>query len=265
MRKYLLRIFLILIVSSCNHSQNISDIGERKTDSNSVINSNISETKMLKTHDLEFPKDFVITELGNAGDDIDYLFYQDNKLLIRDLYSDNDYRSGNWIFKNDTIFLKLNVHFGKRGLGEQNILEGMETVESSHEYGYNDYANFVEYIEQNEKISINDLKNKYQYRIDTLKFASDLIIDLNNFKLDGEYSLASMKLLDSVDLVGFSTKQLRLMRNEIFARYDYIFNSQDLREYFGPKKWYMPKNENVDLYLTEIEKKNIELIRRLEK
>lgn len=265
MKKYLLQISLILIDSSCNHSQNNSDLGEKKIDSDSVINSNISETKKVKTHDLEFPKDYVITELGTAGDDMDYYFYKDNKLLIRVLYSDNDYRSGSWILKSDTIFLKLNVHFGKRGLGEQNIPEGMETVESSHEYGYDDYANFVEYIEQNEKINITDLKNKYQYRIDTLKFASDLIIDLNNFKLDGEYTEASMRLLDSVDLADLTTKQLRFMRNEIFARYDYIFKSQDLREYFGPKKWYMPKNENVDIYLTEIEKKNIELIKRLEK
>ncbi len=265
MKKYLIQISLILIISSCNNSQNSSDLGESKNDSNSIINSNISETKKFKTHDLEFPKDYVLTELGNAGDDIDYYFYQDNKLLIRDLYSDNDYKSGNWTLKNDTIFLELNVHFGKRGLGNQNIPEGMETVESSHEYRYDDYANFVEYTKLNEKINIIDVKNKSQYRIDSLKFASDLIIDLNKFKLDGEYTQASMKHLDSIDLADFSKKQLRLMRNEIFARYDYIFNSQDLREYFGPKKWYLPKNENIDLYLTEIEKKNIELILQLEK
>lgn len=261
MKKYLVQVFLILIVSSCNHSQNSNDLGESKTDSISIF----SKSKKVKIQDLEFPKEFVITELGNAGDEIEYYLYHDNKLLIRDLYSDNDYKSGSWILKNDTIFMKLYVHFGKRGLGEQNIPEGMETVESSHEYGYNDYANFIEFIEQNEKIGVNELKNKHLYRIDSLKFASDFITDVNNFKLDGEFTQASMKLLDSVDLAKLSTKQLRIMRNEIFARYGYIFNSQDLREYFSPQKWYMPKNESVDLYLTEIEKKNIELIKRFEK
>lgn len=235
------------------------------TDTNSVINSNISEIKKTKTHELEFPKDYVIIELGNAGDNIAYYFYQDNKILIRDLYSENDYRSGNWILKNDTIFLKLNVHFGKRGLGEQNIPEGMETVETSSEYDYDNYAKFVEYIDQNEQIKIIDLKNKYWYKIDSSKFASDFIIDLNNFKLDGEYTQASMRLLDSADLIDYSSKELKIMRNEIFARYDYIFKNQELREYFGPKKWYMPNNENVDSYLTDIEKKNIELIKGLEK
>ena len=54
------------------------------------------------------------------------------------------------------------------------------------------------------------------------------------------------------------------MRNEIFARYGYRFSSPRLKEYFGAKEWYSPREDNVDNYLTEIEKYNIALIREAE-
>ncbi len=58
--------------------------------------------------------------------------------------------------------------------------------------------------------------------------------------------------------------QLRLMRNEIFARYGYIFKSDDLKEYFSKKIWYAPEHETVDHLLTEIDKGNIKRILHFE-
>lgn len=65
-------------------------------------------------------------------------------------------------------------------------------------------------------------------------------------------------------LKGKSANELRIMRNEIFARYGYIFNSQDLSEYFETKLWYNPTNSNVDDKLTDIDKSNIERILKFE-
>ncbi|RJE74151.1 YARHG domain-containing protein [Reichenbachiella sp. MSK19-1] len=65
-------------------------------------------------------------------------------------------------------------------------------------------------------------------------------------------------------LKGKSANELRIMRNEIFARYGYIFNSQDLTEYFNTKFWYQPTNSNVDDKLTSIDKANIEGILKFE-
>ena len=65
-------------------------------------------------------------------------------------------------------------------------------------------------------------------------------------------------------LKGKSANELRLMRNEIFARYGYIFISQDLSDYFGTKLWYKPTNSNVDDKLTAIDKSNIEQILKFE-
>ena len=53
------------------------------------------------------------------------------------------------------------------------------------------------------------------------------------------------------------------MKNEIFARYGYIFKSEDLISYFSAKEWYKPLYENVDKYLSEIEHHNIKVINDL--
>lgn len=72
-------------------------------------------------------------------------------------------------------------------------------------------------------------------------------------------------LLTERYLWGKSKEELRIMRNEIFARYGYIFKSQDLKTYFEKQKWYKPLSENVEDKLTEIDKKNIALILEYEK
>ncbi|MFZ1808384.1 MAG: YARHG domain-containing protein [Cyclobacteriaceae bacterium] len=65
-------------------------------------------------------------------------------------------------------------------------------------------------------------------------------------------------------LKGKSADELRLMRNEIFARYGYIFSSKGLSDYFETKRWYKPTNANVDDKLTAIDKSNIEQILKFE-
>lgn len=43
-----------------------------------------------------------------------------------------------------------------------------------------------------------------------------------------------------------SAEMLRLERNYLFARYGYIFKSDDLRDYFKQFEWYTPKVSNAD-------------------
>jgi hypothetical protein len=42
------------------------------------------------------------------------------------------------------------------------------------------------------------------------------------------------------DLEGFSDRELKLARNEIYARRGYIFSDPEMAEYFGRKEWYKP-------------------------
>ncbi len=72
-------------------------------------------------------------------------------------------------------------------------------------------------------------------------------------------------LLDDSDLVNRTKRELRLMRNTIFARHGRIFVSEDLQEYFSKFSWYYPVREDVSVNeLTEIENHNLVLIQRYE-
>jgi len=82
---------------------------------------------------------------------------------------------------------------------------------------------------------------------------------------NGMYPQASYQLLQPDDLATYNKTQLSLMRNEIFARYGYVFsNSSGMLTYFKKQKWYEPSAMNVSRWLTGVEKKNIALLRVLE-
>lgn len=67
------------------------------------------------------------------------------------------------------------------------------------------------------------------------------------------------------ELAGLSAADLRLARNEIFARHGYDFQSEDLRNHFAGFSWYVPQGRDIDAKLSAVEKANIKAIRALEK
>ncbi len=78
----------------------------------------------------------------------------------------------------------------------------------------------------------------------------------------GRYPEASTRLLSEADLAGRNDAELRLMRNEIFARHSYIFTSPDLKKYFAGQPWYTPRFKQVYSSLSDIERANIRLLIR---
>lgn len=78
------------------------------------------------------------------------------------------------------------------------------------------------------------------------------------------YPEASNDYLRQGDLLSYSSDQLRLMRNEIFAMYGYIFKSAELKNHFSSMKWYEPLYDNVDDLLSDVEKANVQLIKQME-
>jgi hypothetical protein len=76
----------------------------------------------------------------------------------------------------------------------------------------------------------------------------------------------SSRRLDRRDLLGLSSAELGLLRNEIYARHGQIFNSANLRAHFNQQSWYRPRFKEVDeSKFPAILKHNIELIRAAEK
>jgi len=81
---------------------------------------------------------------------------------------------------------------------------------------------------------------------------------------DDSYLFPPGKKLTKRDLRGKSKGMLRLMRNEIFARYGRPFASEDLHQYFTKKSWYQVNPDYSDELLNKIDRKNILLIKEVE-
>ncbi len=76
---------------------------------------------------------------------------------------------------------------------------------------------------------------------------------------------ASTQELTKKDVENLYKGDLEIIRNAIYARHGYSFKSRRVRFIFDQfVPWYMPLNTDVRNDLTEIEKKNIELIKRYE-
>jgi len=83
--------------------------------------------------------------------------------------------------------------------------------------------------------------------------------------LNGKYKKTFYKYLTKEDIKGISVKDLKIMRNEIFARYGYKFKSAGkMDKYFSTKSWYKGQYKNVDSFLTKIEKSNILFLKKHE-
>jgi hypothetical protein len=88
--------------------------------------------------------------------------------------------------------------------------------------------------------------------------------ELTNF-YNGDYSDASLKVLTKNDLINTTKSELSIIRNEIFARYGYIFKENgEVGAYFNSQKWYAGQHKNVTQFLTDLEKENIGLIKKHE-
>ena len=81
----------------------------------------------------------------------------------------------------------------------------------------------------------------------------------------GDYPQASQRLLKAADVENLMKEDLTWMRNEIFARHGYCFSRKEMRQQFENQDWYVPNTVDIKGLLTDIEKKNIALIKRYEK
>ena len=82
---------------------------------------------------------------------------------------------------------------------------------------------------------------------------------------EDEYILpySASRTLLYTDLNGFTSAELRLAKNEIYARHGRLFQSQDLQDYFNSKTWYnslrkLPMGNEPTL--SQIEKANVDII-----
>lgn len=88
--------------------------------------------------------------------------------------------------------------------------------------------------------------------------------------VSGEYIFpdSNSKYLSEDEVRAVEAHKLFIGRNEIFARHGYIFDDEGLREHFANTSWYkgtVQGNQfNADEVFNDFEKKNVELIKRIE-
>jgi hypothetical protein len=88
----------------------------------------------------------------------------------------------------------------------------------------------------------------------------------SNFYAQGSglYPQTSMRYLTYSDISHLNSYELKIMRNEIFARHGYIFQTRDMSDYFNAQNWYRPLFKDVSSKLSEIERANVKFIKQYE-
>ncbi|GKU23231.1 YARHG domain-containing protein [Clostridium folliculivorans] len=74
------------------------------------------------------------------------------------------------------------------------------------------------------------------------------------------------RYLTDADLADLSKDRLAIARNEIFARHGYVFKTDEFKNYFTSKRWYVPSSsyDGTDTVFNEYEKANYKLIQQWE-
>ena len=80
----------------------------------------------------------------------------------------------------------------------------------------------------------------------------------------GRFPQTSLHVLNEGDFAGLTCPDLRLMRNEIYARHGHIFVSGDMRDHFAAQPWYTPQVADATGMLTPVEKENVGLVMKRE-
>lgn len=79
------------------------------------------------------------------------------------------------------------------------------------------------------------------------------------------FDWVTKRKLDRSDLAGLSSKQMRLLRNSIYAIHGYVFRSDDLADYFGQFNWYVPITSDITPNdFNSYERYNVQFIKKFE-
>ncbi len=89
------------------------------------------------------------------------------------------------------------------------------------------------------------------------RFNDDNVIGYTDYNPNRQYR--------DFELAVLSDYQLKVLRNEIYARHGFKFQTPAMKEQFSQFDWYVPSKDNVpDSELTAAERANVELIKKLE-
>jgi len=173
------------------------------------------------------------------------------KIYFVDLY-------GNWKMKNDTIILHATLAADRKFIKcTHSGAKFNEIIDTIIKLNWTDI--FMNSISRKDKF-LNAEESRILY--DDIKISQVF----NEDSLPGKYAFLSIKKITEADILNIPQEELRIMRNEIFARYGYQFKDTSLNNYFNNQEWYTKRYSdcNITDLLNEVERYNIELIKRYE-
>lgn len=137
------------------------------------------------------------------------------------------------------------------------------------------------WVSNDKKLSVT--KRKYILNKKTFSYNKDLTLDkgalyeefYNTYNDEnGVFEAPTEKVLEvnasntalkSADVENLYKGDLEIIRNAIYARHGYSFQNRKMRYFFDQLDWYIPVSTNITADLTDVEKKNIDLLKRYEK
>ena len=106
------------------------------------------------------------------------------------------------------------------------------------------------------------LKDQSQVKLNPTEQQNVKLIEREEAKLRDRITTAPITN-EMVD--GLFVEDLRVLRNEIYARHGRVFKDPDLQKYFAAQSWYQPNSEFKDENLSKVESDNLAIIAEVEK
>ncbi|MBO7599108.1 MAG: YARHG domain-containing protein [Bacteroidales bacterium] len=89
-------------------------------------------------------------------------------------------------------------------------------------------------------------------------------LTIDQEKNQGRWPLLKGDIVMEKYAMYYTKKQIRIMRNEIYARHGYKFASADLTAHFSKMSWYHPVDDNSKVHLSDVETLNVSILKNME-
>lgn len=204
--------------------------------------------------------------LGKNGSTVKYLTITESSGRKAEILA--SYGTGNQLFYAIEKDLTQNDNFYESGIEymfENVIGGGFEVLYD--EYGSNHHA----VLRISDKIYIlkttSDGITLYNTKKENIRYEPTTVFKTIKYTDSGQgWWPQTSKIVLSVSILSlFDKSQLRLMRNEIYARHGWQFSSEDLKSHFSKFSWYKPSGNNSTIKLSDLEQFNVDLIKAMEK
>lgn len=159
----------------------------------------------------------------------------------------------------DNMYIQSYIDKAEDSFDDENYKTTRRYLNKAEDYEY-DVKTFKYYDELLDK-EVEEVENKENTVSKEVHIYHDM--PMINYYIIPD---SDTRYLTESELYRYTSDELSYIRNEIFARYGYVFENEKYRNYFSSMPWYVPNN-NINSstnYLNSAEKYNIELIKSLE-